>query len=861
MPSNDDPYKILPILSPLNVDPEVKARTWDAFHGSHTEDDLQNALQSIPELDDNTRAALWDARYPPKAPSGLEMTKSALGQMGRGYYEQSPILSMPEQVYNLAESTKNARSPIEAGLQTVENVGNAIMDPIREQQAIAQRQMNEGQPIAGATRMILGSIPMVGPAAYKTAEQLSDPSTFFRGVGGAGALLSTPRLARAVEEAPGNIGSWWERLGQVNPDAALMQGVKPQASGWHFKQNLDRIKPEIKAAEEDMGHGIGKLPDGSANKQPGAAVMDAYDAAEIRQNKIYAELQKQIEPFKYDRVDGRSVAARIRASIPERIRANALEGPPAIARAEAAAAIYDQPIDFKTLIQRQKDLNAELDSWFRKYPDKQYAQAASDPETAHLIAERSANDDLIRNHNYTSPWSGENIKELNARYGSLKDFQREVLRGYNVAARQEPNGLYKSLGKISSAGLATKGGIEMLTGKWGQGLVNLGEAAAIRGSSKYLKEMQTRDALIRQAFESYSGRPEGLPYVPPEPTALTRYPNIPASGPVPVPRRPAYQMPGTYEDPTTNRAEFRSRTQGPAPPYPSGTFNQRSQRLLEAGGQYGKGKIPSPRVEPSHGIPVGPVTEKPSPVPPLTERTIETGRGVDVGPTEKRLGKGFTEGRQFSSEPRQPTQIGEREVNYRGVPTKPPELPGRASPGQKSEAVPTGTTSYKQAIDLAYKSGGKLTAKDLQKNLGVSFDQSNKIYNRLQTEGYLRQAEPRMGEWGVEPRVTFGGVAPPSPPPPVSPKYSMEIPKLPTEVTPEIQEFVRGIRKPEPEARGGIHIPKPPKFTRNPLVRVPHIRIKRYARGGVRIPEEPTAKAMAQRFREKGGLDKVVCAK
>ena len=79
--------------------------------------------------------------------------------------------------------------------------------------------------------------------------------------------------------------------------------------------------------------------------------------------------------------------------------------------------------------------------------------------------------------------------------------------------------------------------------RWGAAYIAGG--AAMRDTSKFLKEQQTTDALIRRAFAGYRGRPVPVPMPPPRPVRGALPPG-PVVTPPPADASFVRSVPGQY---------------------------------------------------------------------------------------------------------------------------------------------------------------------------------------------------------------------------------------------------------------------------------------------------------------------------
>jgi hypothetical protein len=75
-----------------------------------------------------------------------------------------------------------------------------------------------------------------------------------------------------------------------------------------------------------------------------------------------------------------------------------------------------------------------------------------------------------------------------------------------VAKRQQPESLNEQMGSVHAAGQFAKGAFRIARGDL-MGAADIASGAAMRDTSRFLKEQQTTDALIKRAFAAYRGGP------------------------------------------------------------------------------------------------------------------------------------------------------------------------------------------------------------------------------------------------------------------------------------------------------------------------------------------------------------------
>jgi hypothetical protein len=370
-----------------------------------------------------------------------------------------------------------------------------------------------------AADIILDRLPGPGTAIQKIESQAQSGDTggaIGTGLGLLGSaylLKKTPEAAEAVSGAVGRAAQAANdfRQGIVSdPHGTLVQALKPRATAVNFDQSVQRALPDMKDAEAFLG-------------KPIEGVDDAMRAVKLAK----ASNRDQLDQFRGpasaigQQVDLTPVANAMEASIPDKFRfenTNADGTPNAALKAKLdAAAKYrgaQVPVDqAERLLQ---DTNAELDSYYAKYPAAQRKTLRANPETAQTVAQG----DQLRSAIYNAlddPAQGAGPRELQLRYGALMDMEDALMRRKNVAARQQPESLQQQLSKVAAVGKTALGAGKILTGNPLGGATDVLEATAMRRASDWLKEQQTTDALISRAFRSYKGGPNpsvAAPYAP-----------------------------------------------------------------------------------------------------------------------------------------------------------------------------------------------------------------------------------------------------------------------------------------------------------------------------------------------------------
>lgn len=321
-----------------------------------------------------------------------------------------------------------------------------------------------GNPVAAGTAMVLGSAgPAIGPAAQAVTA----------------------------------------RIGKVNPTMAMVKALKPAATNTGFVAALDKAMPEIKAVEQEIG-------------KPISGVRDLLEATKAAKERIWSQLEQIAGPQMQRGVDGTPIAEEMLRSIPAKVR---LENPEQVARVVEAASQYRRTFTVQQLETLLQDTNAELQSYYGKYPGAQRAALRANPETAHTVAQAEKLRDLI-NKSLDSAGEGGAPAELKRRYGALRNIENEVYRRINVAERQAPESLSQQLTKTEAIGKLAKAGYKAARLDLLGAGADAAEAIASAKYSNYLKELNSTDSLVRRSFEQYTKMPQPIHYEPVAPRAL-----------------------------------------------------------------------------------------------------------------------------------------------------------------------------------------------------------------------------------------------------------------------------------------------------------------------------------------------------
>lgn len=283
------------------------------------------------------------------------------------------------------------------------------------------------------------------------------------------------------------------------PEGQMMRAVKPRSNIVKFDQMLKKAMPDMKAAEADIG-------------KPIEGVDDALASTRAAKQNVWSQYEQMAGPARQAgaTIDLTPVADAMVRSIPKKMRVENPEGAQSIVD---RANVYRKPFSIQDAEELLKDTNAELDSYYAKYPAAQRSALLANPDTAQTVAQAETLRTLIYKA-LDGEGEGAAPRAIKQRYGALSQVEEELQRRRNVAMRQQPESLSEQIGKWHAAGQVVRGGVRLAQMDPG-GLADIGSAIAQRKAATWLKEQQTTDALIRRAFKDYGGQtPDAPPIVP-----------------------------------------------------------------------------------------------------------------------------------------------------------------------------------------------------------------------------------------------------------------------------------------------------------------------------------------------------------
>lgn len=319
------------------------------------------------------------------------------------------------------------------------------------------------------------------------------------------------------------------QITQTSPVDAMVQAVKPRASVPKFRESLERAMPSIKSAAAEIGRPIGSL-DGTPDYYPGSSVQDALQATRLAKRNAWNGYQSIKGPASAAgwTVDLTPAADAADQVIPESLVQRAIKGDPgAVDELQAARAQNNwlrSQFDVDSVEKLLQEHNAKLDSYYDENPSARRGTELSNPKIAREAAIANALRSALydRLDDFSTEENGA-ARAFKKRYGDLSKVEEALSRRLNVTMRQAPNSLAEQVGKaqgyadVAKGGLKTLGGIA--SGHPGVALSGLGDifsGMTEREVSKFLKNSNHTDTLIRRAFAAHD-TPETPINVPPPP--------------------------------------------------------------------------------------------------------------------------------------------------------------------------------------------------------------------------------------------------------------------------------------------------------------------------------------------------------
>jgi hypothetical protein len=261
--------------------------------------------------------------------------------------------------------------------------------------------------------------------------------------------------------------------------------------------------PELKASEAQLGRAV-------------STIDDLDEAARLAQRRVRAQYDAIAGPQGSRGINGDPIANAIERSVSRKVQ---LENPALAERIGRLSDVYRRTFSVDELDDLLRTTNAELNSYYARFPTNQRAAVAGNPNTAYMVHQAEAIRDTLYKA-LDAPGQGQAARELNRRYGSLITLRDALERRQNVMLRQAPENLTQQLSKVGAAIETVRGAGNILTGRFTRGAGRIGGAYAGRKMADYMRQINSTDDLIRRAMLSITDSPAPVNAAPFTPAGL-----------------------------------------------------------------------------------------------------------------------------------------------------------------------------------------------------------------------------------------------------------------------------------------------------------------------------------------------------
>jgi hypothetical protein len=415
----------------------------------------------------------------------------------------------------------------------------------------AKEEAAQGHTMSAIGHGAAAALPLVGPWAASLGERAGTGD-----IGGAAGEAAGGVLGGEAMGHPAEVAGGVKAIGKAGLDAlgnplslglegheSITKGVRPRARAQGWQEAVQ--SPGVQRAILDYNA-----------QTPINSVEDFHDAIPVMKEKLWNE---QVQPA-LDRqgprpVDMQPAADAVRKAITPEMREF---DPNGVAQLEQLAGQLEKSRTVKEASDLRKYANAQLESYFSKYPSARRSAFANTPETMGWeTARRAIMDQLDKKMTEIGETEAAPARRD---YGHLTTLEKELERKVNPNERKNPTGLYNFLG--------TAGGIGALLA--GHGLAG----AALYGYGRLAEHFNKPDVLIRRGIANLKP-PEAAPFTPPEPYHVPDIQFPEGQGAVPpstAPLQNAAQPPGNFamESLRPNQTAMWQQQVGAPPPLESG---------------------------------------------------------------------------------------------------------------------------------------------------------------------------------------------------------------------------------------------------------------------------------------------------
>ena len=496
---------------------------------------------------------------------------------------QEPAVALsgePTSLFNTSRAglpSVNPRAIWEAGKTAASDLGQLVTTPIRallhprdtaealgrireQEETQAGHEWQQGDYPSAIRRGALNMAPF-GPSVNAMIDESAvDPA---KGLGHVAAAAVAPELT--PENALSGAKTAMTKIGELAGSAAdkiagttggpgdlMMQAIKPYVRRTNFQTNLQRSMPHVVAAAE-------------ANSIPLDGLDGMMQAVPLAKQAVRAQFEATTggRPVQ---VDLNPVADAMEDSISAKVKR---EDPAKVAAIKEQADKYRAIVPQAEAEELLKNTNAELESYYNKYPGARTAALNKNPDTALLDAQGKT----LRTQLYDSmnPGDGGAVpRELQKDYGALMELEQEGFRRQNVMKRQAPTSLSQQMATWKSAGALAGGTAGAIAGGLTGGPVAgaagavLGDAAGAYAQTKMANWLRTRnstDSLIARAFKDFNIKPPERPVnvgqqaLPPASGAVEPQSATGSATPGSLSAQSQWQRPGSFQMPQTTNVQ------------------------------------------------------------------------------------------------------------------------------------------------------------------------------------------------------------------------------------------------------------------------------------------------------------------
>ena len=382
-------------------------------------------------------------------------------------------------------NTKGEFAPIERARAIAHRY---ITGPAGEHIGKAEEALQRGDTLEAIGHGTAAALPLVGPWAASLGEQAGTGD-----IGGAtGQGLGTIAAGELMAH-PTMIGKSLKALGGGTADVLH----NPLNIGLSAEERITKaIRPRARATgweEAIESPGVQRAIAEYHAESPIKSMDEFKDAIPQIKDSLWNEkVQPALDRQGPRAVDMKPVGEQVRAAITPEMREF---HPEKVQGLEDLATKLERARTVEEADRLQKYANAQLESYYNKYPTGRRSAFATNPETMEWeLARRGVRDQLLK----TLEDAGETeVRDARKDYGNLTTIQKELERKVNVNARKSTMSLPRILGMISAV---PTHGIGIVAGELAH-------------------HFAQPDILLRQGIKRLNP-PEAAPFTPPAPYVL-----------------------------------------------------------------------------------------------------------------------------------------------------------------------------------------------------------------------------------------------------------------------------------------------------------------------------------------------------